>query len=59
MKSQQLQTALETVSQVIESANQTENKSVFVTQAVNNLSSAKVNLEKEKRRVNKLKKDMN
>ena len=59
MKSHQLQTALETVSQVIESANQTENKSAFVTQAVNNLSSAKVNLEKEKRRVDKLKKDMN
>ena len=59
MKSQQLQTTLETVSQVIESVNQTENKSAFVTQAANNLSSAKANLEKEKRRVDTLKKDTN
>ena len=58
MNLKELQTTIETVSQVIESANQTENKSTFVTQAVNNLSSAKVNLEKEKRRVDKLKKDM-
>ena len=59
MKSQQLQTTLETVSQVIESVNPTENKSAFVTQAANHLSSAKANLEKEKRRVDTLKKDMN
>ena len=59
MKSQQLQATLETVSQVIESANQTENKSAFVTEAVDNLLSAQENLEKEKRRVDKLKKDMN
>ena len=58
MKTQQIQTTIETLSQVVETANQTEHKSVFMNTAIANLNAAKQNLEKESRRVKKLKRDM-
>ena len=58
MKTQQIQTTIETLSEVVETVNQTEHKSVFMNTAIANLNAAKQNLEKESRRVKKLKRDM-